>query len=44
MVKEDLIDDIVKESNPYKPPEKLMRRSDMASKQQSQTYQPNELS
>ncbi len=31
IVMEDLIDDVVRESNPYKPPEKVMKRSDLAS-------------
>ena len=46
MVKEDLIDDIAKESGPYHPPEKIMRRSDMAtdfSTPQQRTIKPNEL-
>ena len=44
-MKEDLIDDIVKESDPYRPPEKIMRRSDLASdfaKSKTKTYEPNE--
>ena len=45
VVKEDLIDDIAKESGPYQPPEKIMRRSDMAtdfSMPQERTIKPNE--
>ena len=45
VVKEDLIDDIAKESGPYHPPEKIMRRSDMAtdfSTPQQRTIKPNE--
>ena len=45
MVKEDLIDEIAKESGPYQPPEKIMRRSDMAtdfSTPQQRTIKPNE--
>ena len=45
MVKEDLIDDIVKASDPYKPPETLKKRSDLASdftKPETKAYAPNE--
>ena len=45
VVKEDLIDDIARESGPYLPPEKIMRRSDMAtdfSAPQQRTVKPNE--
>lgn len=43
MVKEDLLDEIIRESSPYKPPEKIMKRSDLASDfAKSKTYQPNE--
>ena len=45
VVKEDLIDDIARESGPYHPPEKIMRRSDMAtdfSAPQQRTIKPNE--
>ena len=45
VVKEDLIDDIARESGPYHPPEKIMRRSDMAtdfSAPQQRTVKPNE--
>ena len=44
-MKEDLVDDIVKESAPYKAPETLMKRSDLASdftKPETKTYKPNE--
>ena len=44
-MKEDLIDEIAKESGPYLPPEKIMRRSDMAtdfSSPQQRTIKPNE--
>lgn len=40
-----MIDDIIRESNPYIPPEKIMRRSDLASdfsKPETKTYKPNE--
>lgn len=40
-----MIDDIVRESNPYKPPEKVMRRSDLVSdftKPKTKSYKPNE--
>ena len=46
VVKEDIIDDIARDSGPYLPPEKIMRRSDMAtdfSTQQQRTIKPNEL-
>ena len=46
VVKEDIIDDIAKESGPYLPPEKIMRRSDMVtdfSTPQERTIKPNEL-
>ena len=45
MVKEDLLDDIIKESSPYKSPEKIMSRSEMASdfsKPETKTFKPNE--
>ncbi len=45
VVKEDLIDDLVKESDPYKAPETPMKRSDLASdftKPETKTYEPNE--
>lgn len=43
MVKEDLLDDIIKESGPYKPPEKIMKRSDLASDfAKTKTYKANE--
>jgi import inner membrane translocase subunit TIM44 len=42
-VKEDLLDDIIKESSPYKPPEKVMKRSDLASDfAKPKMYKPNE--
>lgn len=44
-MKEDLIDDIVKDSSPYKPPEKIMRRSDLGSafaKPGAKKVEPNE--
>ena len=45
MVREDLIDDIAKESGPYQPPKKILRRSDMAtdfSAPQQRIIKPNE--
>lgn len=43
MVKEDLLDDIIKESSPYKAPEKIMKRSELASDfAKPKTYKPNE--
>ena len=45
VVREDLIDDIAKESGPYQPPEKILRRSDMAtdfSTPQQRIIKPNE--
>lgn len=43
MVKEDLLDDIIKESSPYKAPEKIMTRSDLASDfAKPKTYSPDE--
>ena len=45
VVREDLIDEIAKESGPYQPPEKIMRRSDMAtdfSTPQQRIIKPNE--
>lgn len=44
-MKEDLIDDLVKESDPYKAPETLMKRSDLASdfsRPKVKTFEPNE--
>ena len=47
-MKEDLLDDIIKESAPYKAPEKIMTRSDLASdfaktnQQKPKTFKPNE--
>ena len=45
VVREDLIDEIAKESGPYQPPEKILRRSDMAtdfSTPQQRIIKPNE--
>ena len=43
VVKEDLLDDIIKESGPYKAPEKIMKRSDLASEfAKPKTYKANE--
>lgn len=45
MVKEDLLDDIIRESNPYKPPEKIVSRSEMASdfnNPETKIFEPNE--
>ncbi len=43
VVKEDLLDDIIKESSPYKAPEKIMTRSDLASDfAKPKTYSPDE--
>lgn len=45
VVREDLIDEIVKESAPYKPPKEILKRSDLASdftKAETKTYTPNE--
>lgn len=46
IVKEDLVDDIVERSNPYKAPEKVMKRSELAtdysSKQSTRVIEPNE--
>ena len=47
VVKEDLLDDIILESGPYKPPEKILKRSSMASSETegattADTIQPNQ--
>jgi len=47
IVKEDLVDDIVRQSNPYKAPDRIMKRSELAtdySSQQSTSriVEPNE--
>lgn len=43
VVKEDLLDDIIKESSPYKAPEKIMTRSDLASDfAKPKTYSPDD--
>jgi len=45
VVKEDLIDEIVKESSPYRAPDKAMKRSDLSSplaRPKVKSYEPNE--
>ena len=46
VVKEDLIDDIVQQSNPYKPPERIIKRSDISTdfsrKNTQRTIKPDE--
>ena len=47
IVKEDLVDDIVKQSNPYKAPDRIMKRSELVTDFSSQSatsrvIEPNE--
>ncbi len=43
-MKEDLVDDIVERSNPYKTPEKIMKRTELSSDSQfsARVIEPNE--